>query len=214
MVNGPVSFSGLVSGLNTQSIINAEMAVYEQPLTSLQNEQSAINAKISAYQTINSQLLALQQASDALADPTSYEQAFSTSLFERVGGNGERHVGDPERDPHVRRRPTGHGVDPDLGRDRRLAQRRRGVGQPAHRLRRLRTRHRLLRCRLGPGVRCAHHHRDPVVVGRHAHGDIAAGVQRDHRRVERPALGRGRRRRRRPSPWLRAPTTPSSWPRR
>ena len=28
MVNGPVSFSGLVSGLNTQSIINAEMAVY------------------------------------------------------------------------------------------------------------------------------------------------------------------------------------------
>ncbi len=79
MVNGPVSFSGLVSGLNTQSIINAEMAVYEQPLTSLQSEQSAINAKISAYQTINSQLLALQQASDALADPTSYEQAFSTS---------------------------------------------------------------------------------------------------------------------------------------
>jgi flagellar hook-associated protein 2 len=79
MVNGPVSFSGLVSGLNTQSIINAEMAVYEQPLTSLQNEQSAINAKISAYQTINSQLLALQQASDALADPTSYEQAFTTA---------------------------------------------------------------------------------------------------------------------------------------
>ena len=79
MVNGPISFSGLVSGLNTQSIINAEMAVYEQPLNSLQNEQSAINAKISAYQTINSQLLSLQQASDALADPTSYEQAFSTN---------------------------------------------------------------------------------------------------------------------------------------
>ncbi len=79
MVNGPVSFSGLVSGLNTQSIISAEMAVYEQPLTSLQNEQSAINAKISAYQTINSQLLALQQASDALADPASYEQAFTTA---------------------------------------------------------------------------------------------------------------------------------------
>ncbi len=79
MVTGPVSFSGLVSGLNTQSIINAEMAVYEQPLTSLQNEQSTINSKISDYQSINSQLLALQQAADALADPTSYEQAFSTS---------------------------------------------------------------------------------------------------------------------------------------
>lgn len=79
MVNGPVSFSGLVSGLNTQSIINAEMAVYEQPLTSLQKQQSVINTKISAYQTINSQLLALQQAADALATPTSYEQAFATS---------------------------------------------------------------------------------------------------------------------------------------
>ncbi len=79
MSSAPVSFSGLVSGLDTQSIINAEMAVYEQPLTSLQNEQSSINAKISAYQTINSQLLSLQQAADALADPTSYEQAFATS---------------------------------------------------------------------------------------------------------------------------------------
>jgi len=79
MVNGPVSFSGLVSGLNTQSIINAEMAVYEQPLTSLQSEQSTINAKIAAYQNINSELLSLQQAADALADPTSYDQAYATS---------------------------------------------------------------------------------------------------------------------------------------
>ena len=46
MVSGPVSFSGLVSGLNTQSIISAEMAVYEQPLTNLQNEKSTINTKI------------------------------------------------------------------------------------------------------------------------------------------------------------------------
>ena len=61
MVNGPVSFSGLVSGLNTQSIINAEMAVYEQPLNNLQTEQSTINTKITDYQAINTQLLSLQQ---------------------------------------------------------------------------------------------------------------------------------------------------------
>ncbi len=79
MVNGPVSFSGLVSGLNTQSIINAEMAVYEQPLTNLQTEQSTINTKIADYQAINTQLLSLQQAADALADPSAFNEAYAAS---------------------------------------------------------------------------------------------------------------------------------------
>lgn len=79
MVTGPVSFSGLVSGLNTQSIINAEMAVYQQPLTNLQTEQSTINTKIADYQAINTQLLALQQSADALADPSAFDEAFSAA---------------------------------------------------------------------------------------------------------------------------------------
>ena len=79
MVNGPVSFSGLVSGLNTQSIISAEMAVYEQPLTNLQTEQSTINTKIADYQAINTQLLALQQSADALADPSAFNEAYSAA---------------------------------------------------------------------------------------------------------------------------------------
>ncbi len=79
MVNGPVSFSGLVSGLNTQSIINAEMAVYEQPLTNLQTEQSTINTKITDYQAINTQLLSLQQAADALAYPAAFNEAFAAA---------------------------------------------------------------------------------------------------------------------------------------
>jgi flagellar hook-associated protein 2 len=79
MVNGPVSFSGLVSGLNTQSIISAEMAVYEQPLTNLQTEQSTINTKITDYQAINTQLLSLQQAADALADPAAFNEAYAAA---------------------------------------------------------------------------------------------------------------------------------------
>jgi flagellar hook-associated protein 2 len=79
MVNGPVSFSGLVSGLNTQSIINAEMAVYEQPLTNLQTEQSTINTKITDYQAINTQLLSLQQAADALAYPAAFNEAYAAA---------------------------------------------------------------------------------------------------------------------------------------
>ena len=79
MVNGPVSFSGLVSGLNTQSIISAEMAVYEQPLTNLQTEQSTINTQITDYQAINTQLLSLQQAADALADPAAFNEAYAAA---------------------------------------------------------------------------------------------------------------------------------------
>ena len=79
MVNGPVSFSGLVSGLNTQSIISAEMAVYEQPLTNLQTEQTTINTQIADYQAINTQLLALQQSADLLADPSAFNEAYSAA---------------------------------------------------------------------------------------------------------------------------------------
>jgi flagellar hook-associated protein 2 len=79
MVNGPVSFSGLVSGINTQSIINAEMAVYEQPLTNLQTEQTTINTKITDYQAINTQLLALQQSADLLGTPSAFNEAYAAT---------------------------------------------------------------------------------------------------------------------------------------
>ena len=79
MTTGPVSFGGLESGLNTSAIINAEMAVFEEPLNALEAQQTTLNTQISDYQTLNSQLLTLQQAGDALAVPSAYAQAFSTS---------------------------------------------------------------------------------------------------------------------------------------
>ena len=78
-MTAPISFSGIESGLNTTAIINALMATYEQPLTNLQSEQSNLNTQASDYQTLNSDLLSLQQAGDALATPTAYEQAFSVA---------------------------------------------------------------------------------------------------------------------------------------
>ena len=79
MTTAPVSFGGLESGLNTSAIISAEMAVFEQPLNALEAQQTTLNTQISDYQTLNSQLLTLQQAADALAIPSAYAQAFSTS---------------------------------------------------------------------------------------------------------------------------------------
>lgn len=78
-MSGPVSFGGLQSGLNTSQIINAELAIFEQPLLALQSQQGVLNTQITDYQTLNSQLLALQQAGDALASPVAYDQAYAVS---------------------------------------------------------------------------------------------------------------------------------------
>lgn len=78
-MSSPVSFGGLQSGINTSQIINAEMAIFEQPLAALQIQQSTLNTQISDYQSINSDLLSLQQAGDALANTLAFDQAYSVS---------------------------------------------------------------------------------------------------------------------------------------
>ncbi len=78
-MTAPISFSGIESGLNTTAIINAEMMSFDQPLQNLQTEQTNLNTQISDYQTLNSDLLSLQQAGDALASPLAFDQAFSAS---------------------------------------------------------------------------------------------------------------------------------------
>lgn len=88
MTTVPVSFSDLESGLDTSSVISAEMSIYEQPLDADESLESTDNSKVSDYQTINSQLLALQTAADALADPTAFEEAFSASSSDSSVASG------------------------------------------------------------------------------------------------------------------------------
>lgn len=88
MTATPVSFSDLESGLDTSSIISAEMSIYEQPLDSDEAEQSTVNSQISDYQTINSQLLSLQQAADTLANPMAFDGAFSASSSDGSAASG------------------------------------------------------------------------------------------------------------------------------
>ncbi len=88
MSTTPVSFGGLESGLDTSAIITAEMAIYEQPLNSLKTEQTSLTTQISDYQTINSQLLTLQQAADALADPLAFDEAFSATSSDASVASG------------------------------------------------------------------------------------------------------------------------------
>lgn len=78
-MTAPISFPGLGSGLNVTQIINAELAIFEQPLQTLQTQQTNLNTQISDYQTINSELLNLQQAGDALANPSAFNEAYAVN---------------------------------------------------------------------------------------------------------------------------------------
>ena len=164
MVNGPVSFSGLVSGLNTQSIINAEMAVYEQPLTNLQTEQSTINTKIADYQAINTQLLSLQQSADALAYPSAFNEAYaaatSNSSIATASVTSGTQTGSltfavDQLAVGSTQISAGHGGVP---------QRHRHVRHGPRRVRRCRARHHVDRRGYRPGRRQPHHRRHPVVL--------------------------------------------------
>jgi flagellar hook-associated protein 2 len=47
-----IQFGGVVSGLNTQSIIDALVAVEKQPLTALQNQEATLNSQSASYARI------------------------------------------------------------------------------------------------------------------------------------------------------------------
>lgn len=61
-----LSFNGVVSGLNTTSIIQALMSLDQAPLTQLQNQQSKAQARDSAYQKIQTQVQSFQTALQTL----------------------------------------------------------------------------------------------------------------------------------------------------
>jgi flagellar hook-associated protein 2 len=73
------AISGLSSGIDTTSIINALMAVNAQTQTNLQTQQTANNTKISDYQTLNSQMLALQSAARELQGVGDWQQYVAAS---------------------------------------------------------------------------------------------------------------------------------------
>lgn len=70
---------GLVSGLDTTSIIASIMAQSAQPQTQLKAQLVIENAKLTAYQNINTKMVALQTASDALSSPSAWEAMATTS---------------------------------------------------------------------------------------------------------------------------------------
>jgi flagellar hook-associated protein 2 len=66
-----VSFQGLVSGLNTDQIVQALLAPEQQEITNLQNQQSALVQRETIYKTLQADLTALQSAVSSLSSTTN-----------------------------------------------------------------------------------------------------------------------------------------------
>lgn len=74
-----INFSGLASGIDSNSIITQLTQVAQKPITLLQGKDDNFNAQLATWQGFNTQLAALQTAADALNQPSTYSTASATS---------------------------------------------------------------------------------------------------------------------------------------
>ena len=73
------TISGLVSGLDTKSMIAQLMTIERQPITKYEEKISSNDKKLSAMQEINTQLLSLKSSLDALMEADTYTATSSTT---------------------------------------------------------------------------------------------------------------------------------------
>ncbi len=66
-----VSISGLVSGINVQSLITTLSAAYQQPITLLQGQEQSYQTTLSAWGSVQNSLSSLQSAVGSLQNVTS-----------------------------------------------------------------------------------------------------------------------------------------------
>ena len=79
-MTAPISFNGLASGIDTESIIQKLLDVQRQPITDLQNKNQLLDIKRQAYQDVNTQALAMQnQALNLRLDSTFISRTTSSS---------------------------------------------------------------------------------------------------------------------------------------
>ena len=87
--------TGLASGLDTDQIIQEEMAIYQQPVTNLQNQQTGLNATNTALTSIQSALQTLSSDAQGLGDPALFAttQSVTSSDSTRVSGTSSTGAG-------------------------------------------------------------------------------------------------------------------------
>lgn len=75
----PLAVNGLISGINTQAVIQALLQSYQIPINNLQSEQSGLQSNASDYQTLNTDMQSLMSAADALNTSGMWNLATASS---------------------------------------------------------------------------------------------------------------------------------------
>src|SRR5438094_10656260 len=73
------SVDGLVSGLDTTTIITQLMAIEKQPQDALKRKQSQANTMVSVYQALNTKFAALQSAAQDISRVAGWKVMKATS---------------------------------------------------------------------------------------------------------------------------------------
>src|SRR6266542_752429 len=73
------NFDGVISGLQTSSIIDKMMSLSRAPLTRLQNQQSVVQTRDKAYQALKAQVSSFQSALKTLLRPSNVNAKLGTS---------------------------------------------------------------------------------------------------------------------------------------
>jgi flagellar hook-associated protein 2 len=74
-----INFTGLASGLDTQSIIKAMVDVARQPITQLRDKRSNYSSQLSRLSTLSSRLSSLRSAARALDTASEFQSSRATS---------------------------------------------------------------------------------------------------------------------------------------
>lgn len=74
-----ISSTGLISGLDTASIIDQLMAIEQKPVTAAQNRKELLGSQKTAFQDINAKLLSLKLSADAFVNTSTFGVKKATS---------------------------------------------------------------------------------------------------------------------------------------
>jgi len=87
---GTSSISGVISGLNTDDIINKLMQLAQKPVNRLQVMNATYSNQLASWQDLNTRMLALKMKADTLADRSTFQgTSFTSSDTDAVTGTSQ-----------------------------------------------------------------------------------------------------------------------------
>jgi len=81
---GTISASGLVSGIDTDNIIEQLIALDQRPIATIQSRVTVLQSQQAAFQNINAQLLGIQTAMKALTQASSFKATAAGTSNESI----------------------------------------------------------------------------------------------------------------------------------